>query len=156
MTELGYGKHCVPRDEVDDLMALLDATRPCLATAPLPPRLVHGDVQPRNVLVDDAGTITALIDFEVAGGGDATEDFALVGLDWHAPGFVAFCEGYAGAGGWLDGDAARRVGHHVGRWAMAVFVYLGSFAPAYLGPARRAVARLRTGEVPDLGPITPA
>jgi aminoglycoside phosphotransferase (APT) family kinase protein len=155
MTDLGYGKHCVPRQEVDDLMALLDTTRPCLATAPMPPRLVHGDVQPRNVLVNGAGMITALIDFEVAGGGDATEDFALVGLDWHAPGFAAFCGGYAEAGGRLDGDAARRVAHHVGRWAMAVFVYLGSFAPAYLEPARRAVARLRTGEVPDLGPITP-
>lgn len=151
MVELGYGQHCVPRKEIDDLMALLDATRPCLTTAPLPARLVHGDVQPRNVLVDGSGTITALIDFEVAGGGDPTEDFALVGLDWHAPGFAALCAGYAEAGGRLDGDAPARVAHHVGRWALAVFVYLGAFAPAYLEPARRAVARLRAGEVPDLG-----
>jgi hypothetical protein len=34
---------------------------------------------------------------------------------------------------------------------LAVFVYLGSFAPAYLEPARRAVERLRRGEAPDLG-----
>jgi len=153
MTDLGYGTHCVARDELDDLMALLDATRPCLATAPVPARLVHGDVQPRNVLVDESGTITALIDFEVAGGGDPTEDFALVGLDWHAPGFAAFCAGYADAEGCLDGDAPARVAHHVGRWALAVFVYLGSFAPAYLEPAREAVSRLRAGEVPDLGPV---
>jgi len=151
MVSLGYGKHCVPREEVDDLMILLDATRPCLATAPQPARLVHGDVQPRNVLVDGSGTITALIDFEVAGGGDQTEDFALVGLDWQAPGFAAFCAGYVEAGGQLDGDAPARVAHHVGRWALAVFVYLGSFAPAYLELARRAVERLRAGEVPDLG-----
>ena len=151
MTDLGYGKHCVPRDEIDDLLALLDRTRGCLAAAPLPPRLIHGDLQPRNVLVDASGAITALLDFEVAGGGDATEDFALVGLDWEAPGFATFCEGYSGAGGRLDRDAPPRVAHHVGRWAMAVFVYLGSFAPAYLEPARRAVARLRAGEVPDLG-----
>lgn len=68
-----------------DLMALLDASRPCSATAPSPPRFVHGDVQPRIVLVDDAETITTLIDVEVAGGGDPTEEFALVGLDWDAP-----------------------------------------------------------------------
>jgi aminoglycoside phosphotransferase (APT) family kinase protein len=152
MTDLGYGTHCVPREEVDDLMALLDRTRQCLATAPGPPRLVHGDVQPRNVLVDGSGAITALLDFEVAGGGDPTEDFALVGLDWHAPGFAAFCEGYAERGGRLDTDAPFRVAHHVGRWAMAVFVYLGAFAPAYVEPARRAVSRLRAGEVPYLGP----
>lgn len=156
MADLGYGTHCVPREEIDDLMSLLDTTRACLATAPLPARLVHGDVQPRNVLVDGSGTITALIDFEVAGGGDPTEDFALVGLDWHAPGFARFCAGYAEAGDPLDGDAPTRVAHHVGRWALAVFVYLGSFAPAYLEPARRAVARLRAGEAPDLGPAVRA
>ena len=153
MTDLGYGTHCVPREEVDDLMALLDCTRSCLATAPLPPKLVHGDMQPRNVLVDGSGTITALLDFEVSGGGDASEDFALVGLDWDAPGFEAFCEGYAEAGGRLDRGGPSRVAHHVGRWAMAVYVYLGSFAPAYVEPARRAVSRLRAGDVPDLGPV---
>ncbi len=62
-----------------------------------------------------------------------------------------FCEGYAEAGGCLDQEAPARVAHHVGRWAMAVFVYLGSFAPDYLEPARRAVKWLRAGEVPDLG-----
>jgi aminoglycoside phosphotransferase (APT) family kinase protein len=152
MPDLGYGRHCVPRNELDDLMVLLDGTRPCLETAPFPARLVHGDVQPRNVLVGESGTITALIDFEVAGGGDPTEDFALVGLDWHGRGFAAFCEGYAEAGGRLDADAPARVAHHVARWALAVFVYLGSFAPTYLEPARRAVTRVRAGEVPDLGP----
>jgi aminoglycoside phosphotransferase (APT) family kinase protein len=151
MADLGYGRHCVPREEIDDLMALLAATRPCLATAPLPAQLVHGDVQPRNVLVDGTGLITALIDFEVAGGGDPTEDFALVGLDWHAPGFAAFCAGYADGGVRLDADAPARVAHHVARWALAVFVYLGAFAPAYVEPARQAVVRLRAGELPDLG-----
>ena len=152
MTALGYGTFCVPREEIDDLLGLLDETRPWLASAPHPARLVHGDVQPRNVLVDASGTITALIDFEVAGGGDATEDFALVGLDWRAPGFAAFCAGYAEAADALDGDAPARVAHHVGRWALAVFVYLGAFAPAYVAPAREAVARLRARETPDLGP----
>lgn len=86
MTELGYGTHCVAR--VETSWPSSTPRRTCLATARWPPRFVHGDVQPRIVLVDDSETITALIDIEVAGGGYPTEEFALVGLEWDAPGFA--------------------------------------------------------------------
>ena len=139
----------VPVDELDDLLALLGSTADGIgdvATPVLAPR----DVQPRNVLVDDAGVVTALLDFESSAGGDPAEDFKIVGLDWTTPAFAAFTEAYVSAGGDVDATFADRVAHDVLEWVLAVYAYLGRIVPAYLEPARAAVGRVRAGERPPI------
>jgi aminoglycoside phosphotransferase (APT) family kinase protein len=148
--ELGVNNAIVARAELDDLLRLLQQTRPLVLSAPAHPVLAHRDMQPRNVLVDDAGTPTALLDFEAAGGGDPAEDFKTVGLDWREPGFAAFARGYRDAGGSVDPGFADRVAHHVLYWALAVLAYLGGFAPWFLPPARDAIARIRAGDRPRI------
>lgn len=76
-----------------------------------------------------------------------------MGLDWSAPGFRAFCHGYADAGRVLDTRAPERVAHWVGLWVLAIYTYLAGIAPEYLDAARAAAARCVAGEVPDLTPI---
>ena len=138
-----------PGDELDDLLGLLQATAGPLSEI-TEPVLAHRDVQPRNVLIDDKGVLTALLDFESAAGGDRAEDFRVVGLDWPSPAFASFAAAYAAAGGRLDETFADRIAHYVLEWALAIFAYLGGIAPAYLGPARTAIERVREGERPTL------
>jgi aminoglycoside phosphotransferase (APT) family kinase protein len=152
LTRLAHEAEICPRAEIDALGELLASTIAALATR-TEPVLAHRDVQPRNVLVD-GGRVTALLDFESAAGGDPAEDFKVIGLDWTTPAFAAFCEGYANAGGSLGPDAPDRLLHHVLNWALVILAYLGKFAPAYLAPARTAIARARAGERPSV--VTPA
>jgi aminoglycoside phosphotransferase (APT) family kinase protein len=147
---MGVDAAIVDRAELDGVVRLLDDTRAVLETAPSAPVLAHRDMQPRNVLVDAGGTITALLDYESAAGGDAAEDFNRVALDWQAPAFAPFVEGYRRGGGQMDGHFAHRVAHHVLFWSLAVFAYLGAFVPSMLPIARQAVLRVRAGEVPQL------
>jgi aminoglycoside phosphotransferase (APT) family kinase protein len=147
---LGVDAKIVERAELDHATDLLRDRLPSLASAPADPVLAHRDVQPRNVLVDAADTITALLDFEAAGGGDPAEDFKCVGLDWHQPGFAAFVRGYRDAGGEFDAAFAERAAFYVGYWALAALAYLGSFAPHFLPVARTAITRIERGEVPPL------
>ena len=139
----------VGADELEDLLELLRSTAGGLVDFTTPV-LAHRDVQPRNVLVDETGTLSALLDFESSAGGDRAEDFRVVGLDWTSPGFAAFARGYGAVRGPLDDGFADRVAHYVLEWALAVYAYLGGIAPAYLAPARTAVARVRAGERPPL------
>jgi aminoglycoside phosphotransferase (APT) family kinase protein len=148
--ELGVDNAIVPRTELDALKGLLDETRHVVASAPTDPVLAHRDVQPRNVLVDASGALTALIDFEAAGGGDPAEDFKNIALDWRLPGFEAFVRGYRAAGGSFDAGFAERVAHHTLFWALAVLAYLGGFAPHFLPVAREAIERIRRGELPPI------
>ena len=149
LISLGRERQLVPANELDALVELMKLTRASLVTAPSRPVLAHRDVQPRNVLVE-AGHISGLLDFEAAAGGDPAEDFNVLGLDWSAPGFKAYVEGYRDSGGSLGPDAPDRVAHYVLRWSLVVFVYLAGFAPQYLAPARTAVERVRAGERPNL------
>ena len=139
----------VPEGELDDLLELLSSTEGPL-TDVYRPVLAHRDVQPRNVLVDEAGTVTGLLDFESSAGADPAEDFRVVGLDWESAGFASFAGAYAAAGGPIDHSFADRVAHYVLHWALAVFARLGGIAPDYLAPARTAVERIRAGERPPL------
>ncbi|HUR78756.1 MAG TPA: aminoglycoside phosphotransferase family protein [Acidimicrobiales bacterium] len=147
---LGVGYEIVERAELDRVAALLISQIGALEQAPREPVLAHRDVQPRNVLVDGFGRVTALLDFESSGGGDPAEDFKCVGLDWHRPGFGAFVRGYRDGGGLIDDGFAQRVAVYVGHWALAALAYLGGFLPHFIPVARQAVARLERGELPQL------
>jgi aminoglycoside phosphotransferase len=150
LLSMAHAAEIVPRVEVDALERLLTSTIVVLSSWH-EPVLAHRDVQPRNVLVVD-GQLTALLDFESSGGGDPTEDFKVIGLDWTTPAFGAFASAYHDAGGRLGADAPERLAHHVLHWALAVFAYLGRIAPEYLEPTRLAVERVRSGERPVLTP----
>lgn len=80
-------------DELDGgTPALLDhlrGTRP----ADLPPRLIHGDFRPDNVLVAD-GRVMAFVDWSGGGPGDTRMDLAFFTYD--LPDREAFYEGYGG------------------------------------------------------------
>ena len=79
--------------------------------------------------------------------------FTVLILAWRTPRYDARTQGRPvpdGFARFVDGAPLRWTLRVVG---LAVFVYLGSFVPSYLEPARLAVTRLRAGEVPDLGPI---
>jgi aminoglycoside phosphotransferase (APT) family kinase protein len=147
---LGADAQIVPRAELDSVADLLRRRIDVLASAPEKPVLAHRDVQPRNTLVDASGTLTALLDFESSGGGDPAHDFNCTGLDWHGPGFTAFAHGYRDAEGVIDDSFAERVSYHVTFWALAIFAYLGGFAPHFLPVAREAVTRIERGELPPV------
>ena len=148
LRELGSETEIVPESDLDEVVRLMAASVEALRSWNAPV-LAHRDVQPRNVLVVD-GTVSALLDFESSAGGDPTEDFKAIGLDWTTPGFGAFAGAYAAAGGDLGADAAERLAHHVLNWALVVFAYLGGIVPAYLELARTALARIEAGERPPL------
>jgi aminoglycoside phosphotransferase (APT) family kinase protein len=153
LIKMAEGSDLIGPVALAQLTSQLFRLRESLSTAPAMPVLAHRDVQARNLLVDDAGRVCALLDFETAAGGDPAEDFSPIGLDWVNQAFAAFCAGYAGAGGRLDQDAPARVAHRLLGWVLVIFAYLGHIAPIYLEPARRAWDRIEAGELPALGPV---
>lgn len=116
---MAEGSDLISALELKQLASELARLRESLISAPRTPVLVHRDVQPRNLLVDEAGEVCALLDFETAAGGDPAEDFSPIGLDWSNSSFVAFCDGYAGAGGRLEPmrPHGSRTGCSGGRWS---------------------------------------
>ncbi len=131
--------------------------------------LVHGDLQARNVVVDEAGVVTGLVDFETARFADPAEDFSRFALDWDSKGFRAFCSGYfadslAGQGeqvrpgeqddhdqqGGLGPDAAERVVFFTLLWAAWIGAYVADHWDGYLQPARDFIIRVADGELPNL------
>jgi aminoglycoside phosphotransferase (APT) family kinase protein len=150
LARMGFARDplIVERHELDEVVRLGRQTLDALDDWPTPV-LAHRDVQPRNVLVT-GDRLTALLDFESAGGGDPTEDFNVLALDWTTPGYAAFSAAYARANGSLGPGAADRLTHHVLRWILSVYAYLGRIVPASLAPARQALARLRDGERPPV------
>ncbi len=126
--------------------------------------LVHGDLQARNVLVDEAGVVAGVVDFETAGFADPAEDFSRLALDWDSKGFRAFCSDYFAdslgdqvrPGGQLgqDGlgpDAAERVVFYTLLWAAWIGAYVADHWDGYLQPACAFIGRVADGELPDLG-----
>lgn len=92
----------------DEIAASLDLLRRGLEVAARrPPRLVHGDVSPSHVFVDEAGRLM-WIDLETVHYGAAEEDLAAV-FRWLPPRlFPAFLDTYAAATGRPVDPAALR------------------------------------------------
>ena len=70
---------------------LLDRHRASFAH-PVAPRLLHMDVWSQNILIDDSGNVTGLVDFDRALWGDVEIEFAV--LDYCGISEPAFWEGY--------------------------------------------------------------
>ena len=77
--------------ERDDLVGLLDRHIP-LFDRPGPARLLHMDVWAQNILVDGAGRLTGLVDWDRALWGDPEIEFAV--LDYCGISTPAFWRGY--------------------------------------------------------------
>jgi aminoglycoside phosphotransferase (APT) family kinase protein len=84
---------CYTPEEADDLRRLLDRHLGCFEHK-VEPRLLHMDVWAENVLVDEQGQVTALIDFDRALWGDPEIEFAV--LDYTGFSGPAFWHGYGG------------------------------------------------------------
>ncbi len=77
--------------EAEVFRALLDAHQAHFARQ-VTPRLLHMDVWAQNILIDEAGNVTGLVDFDRALWGDVEIEFAV--LDYCGISEPAFWEGY--------------------------------------------------------------
>ena len=93
-----------------------------------PPVWVHGDVSAANLLVDDDGRLSAVIDFGTSGVGDPASDTVIAWTFLEGPARDAFA-GHAGR--WTIGTWARGRG-----WALwkGLITLVGD--PAHAGAAR--------------------
>lgn len=85
-----------PHPGLREVIAWLRANLPAAPRV----RLVHGDFRPANVLVDDDGRVSALLDWELAHLGDAHDD-----LGWYTCSVYRqehFVPGESGVGDFLD------------------------------------------------------
>jgi fructosamine-3-kinase len=78
-------------EEADAFRRLLDVYRPHFDRA-VPASLLHMDVWSQNILVDDAGRVTGLVDLDRALWGDPEIEFAV--LDYCGVSEPAFWQGY--------------------------------------------------------------
>jgi aminoglycoside phosphotransferase (APT) family kinase protein len=82
---------CYTTQEAQGMRDLLDLYIE-LFDRPVIPRLLHMDVWSQNILIDDAGNVTGLVDFDRALWGDVEIEFAV--LDYCGISEPAFWEGY--------------------------------------------------------------
>jgi aminoglycoside phosphotransferase (APT) family kinase protein len=78
-------------DEAETMRGLLEAYQEHF-DRPVTPCLLHMDVWSQNILIDDAGNVTGLVDFDRALWGDVEIEFAV--LDYCGISEPAFWEGY--------------------------------------------------------------
>jgi fructosamine-3-kinase len=82
---------CYTTQEAQGMRDLLDLYIE-LFDRPVTPSLLHMDVWSQNILIDDAGDVTGLVDFDSALWGDVEIEFAV--LDYCGISEPAFWEGY--------------------------------------------------------------
>jgi aminoglycoside phosphotransferase (APT) family kinase protein len=92
--------------ESTHLRHLLDKYLP-LFDRPVTSRLLHMDIWSQNILVDDAGTVTGLVDWDRALWGDPEIEFAV--LDYCGISEPAFWQGYGQARDWSPEAQVRQV-----------------------------------------------
>jgi len=78
-------------DEAQTMRSLLEAYFP-LFDRPVEPRLLHMDIWSQNILIDEEGNVTGLVDFDRALWGDVEIEFAV--LDYCGISEPPFWEGY--------------------------------------------------------------
>jgi len=78
-------------DEAQTMRSLLEAYLP-LFDRPVEPRLLHMDIWSQNILIDEEGNVTGLVDFDRALWGDVEIEFAV--LDYCGISEPPFWEGY--------------------------------------------------------------
>lgn len=108
------------RAEADALRRLLDSAAPAFAERNEPPRLLHMDVWAENILVDDGGRFSGLIDWDRALYGDPEIEYAVLaycGVDTDA-----FWSGYG-----ADAGLRRRLGLEGGAPDRAWRIRLGFY-----------------------------
>lgn len=92
--------------EVSDAEKLFERHR-SVFTHEVQPRLLHMDVWSENILVDDAGNVTGLVDFDRALWGDPEIEFAV--LDYCGISEPPFWEGYGSPRDQSDAAQLRRL-----------------------------------------------
>lgn len=106
------------------------------ATWTRPPVWFHGDVAEGNLLVDDAGRLSAVIDFGTSGVGDPACDLVIAWTLFEGASRAAFVEGVGqDAGTW-----ARARGWAL--WKALITWAAPDAAPRHVDGARRTLARL--------------
>jgi aminoglycoside phosphotransferase (APT) family kinase protein len=109
---------------------------------------LHGDLHPRNVLVE-RGAITAVLDWGDLCAGDRATDLAAVWLLFDAAAHAAFWAAYAAAGYPTDADTTRRARGWAAFFAFA-FARMGEHGDAGAATlASRVVQRLVDGAEGD-------
>ncbi|MCB8945434.1 MAG: aminoglycoside phosphotransferase family protein [Ardenticatenaceae bacterium] len=102
IVSLGY----YDQAESSHLRHLLDRHLP-LFDRPLTARLLHMDIWHQNILVDDQGTVTGLVDWDRALWGDPEIEFAV--LDYCGISNPAFWQGYGQPRDWSPEAQVRQV-----------------------------------------------
>jgi fructosamine-3-kinase len=92
--------------ESNHLRHLLDKYLP-LFDRPVTSRLLHMDIWHQNILVDDSGTVTGLVDWDRALWGDPEIEFAV--LDYCGISQPAFWEGYGQPRDWSPEAQVRQL-----------------------------------------------
>lgn len=114
------------------------------------PVLVHGDLGPENFLVDPAGRLVGILDWETAVGSVPAADFAGTAL-FGQSGLAAFADGYRQAGD-LSVVTPERLGYFVINRILEVFGTTGGRWNPRLDQIAESMAdRLLSGE---LEPVT--
>jgi aminoglycoside phosphotransferase (APT) family kinase protein len=129
-------------DGIDELHRLLVSRK---ITAVGTPAIVHGDYRLDNVLVDDADSVTAVLDWEMATVGDALSDLALMIAYSGMPAGVSVVSTVAHAPGYLNTDEIIQryvvqsgrdtadLGYYVGLAHFKLAVVLEGIHARYLG-----------------------
>lgn len=113
------------------------------------PVLVHRDMSFRNVFARQVGgrwSVTALFDFEAAGGGDPLEELRWLTLRGSGnPLLAGFASGYRELRS-LPGDTTARLTYHALDVALDVFTYAGARSPWLLEHALSTANAVLDGE----------
>jgi aminoglycoside phosphotransferase (APT) family kinase protein len=123
-------------EQIDGAAAATVWKEALAATGTPAPVWFHGDVAVGNLLVDDAGRLSAVLDFGTCGVGDPACDLVIAWTLFDGASHAAFVEGvgqdaatWARARGWA-------------LWKALITVAAPEAAPRYVAGARRTLARL--------------
>jgi len=137
--------------EVDGLRALAAADEPFAARAGGASQLVHSDFNPKNLLVAEDGSVSAVLDWEFAFSGSPLHDVGNMLRFERPPGFAdGFIEGFADGGGVLPPDW-RRISAALDLFALADLLTRPTDHPYFSRAVTAVRARLADAARPRPG-----